>query len=235
MPGLASVKLIGPSNFGSSFDTSGYFYYDGPSWGVGARVSFSTNLFDTSFGGIDFMFPVVLDLNGDGVRIEPRTDANIFFNADGDSALERTSWVGSGDALLVVDLNGDGKIQAEDMAFANGTADPNDTDLEALGVLYDGNGDRKLDANDPVWSQLRVWVDANRNAVTDANELRMLVAQGITSISLVSDRNTFTLPDGSRINGFGSFVMNGASHTLADAALSFETEGFSRTTDGRRV
>lgn len=230
-PGLAAVRLVEPSSFASSFDTSGFFYFNGSSsWGTGARVSFPTNFFDTSFGGIDFSFPVILDLNGDGVRIDPRTGSNVFFDADRDGALERTSWVGTGDGLLVHDLDGDGRIQANEMAFASRTDDPDDTDLEAVAALYDANGDGKLDAGDPAWVQLRVWADPNRNAVTDNGELSTLGAYGITSISLVSDRNSFTLPDGSRINGFGSFVMNGQTRTLADAALAFETEGFSRST-----
>ena len=55
------------------------------------------------------------------------------------------------------------RSQADEIAFANRTADPNDTDLEALGALR-CNGDHQIDANDAIWSQLRVWVDANRNA-----------------------------------------------------------------------
>ena len=232
LSGIASVRLTDPSGLGSSFDISGS-YFNGPR-DFGIRVAFTPpvslfdSMFNNMFGGLP---PVVLDLDGDGVRIEPRTGSNVFFNADGDSAIERTSWVGSGDGLLAIDPDGDGKItKADEIAFANLTADPNDTDLEALATLYDANGDHKLDAADGVWGQLRVWVDGNRNAVTDGGELKTLAQQGITSISLISDRNTFTLPDGSRINGFGSFVRNGATHTLADTTLSFESNGFTKTT-----
>ena len=219
LSGIASVRLTDPSGLGSSFDISGS-YFNGPR-DFGIRVAFTPpvslfdSMFNNMFGGLP---PVVLDLDGDGVRIEPRTGSNVFFNADGDSAIERTSWVGSGDGLLAIDPDGDGKItKADEIAFANLTADPNDTDLEALATLYDANGDHKLDAADGVWGQLRVWVDGNRNAVTDGGELKTLAQLGISSISLISDRNTFTLPDGSRINGFGSFVRNGVTHTLADA------------------
>ena len=237
LSGIASVRLTDPSGLGSSFDISGS-YFNGPR-DFGIRVAFTPpvslfdSMFNNMFGGLP---PVVLDLDGDGVRIEPRTGSNVFFNADGDSAIERTSWVGSGDGLLAIDPDGDGKItKADEIAFANLTADPNDTDLEALATLYDGNGDHKLDAADGVWGQLRVWADGNRNAVTDGGELKTLAQQGITSISLISDRNTFTLPDGSRINGFGSFVRNGVTHTLADATLSFESNGFSRSTENEKT
>ena len=230
---FASVRLDAPRDLAASFDTSGWFYYNGDSsWGVGARFPVPTSLFDRSFGGIDFFEPVILDLDGNGVRIEPRTDSSVFFNADGDIALERTAWVGAGDGLLVVDLDGDGKItQANEIAFADRTADPNDTDLEALGTLYDSNGDHQITSADAQWNDLRVWEDANRNGKTDANELRTLGQRGITSISLASDHNAFSLPDASRINGFSTFVMNGATRALADAAISFQTTGFTRTTD----
>ena len=230
---FASVRLDAPRDLAASFDTSGWFYGGGSSWGVGAGIRFPTNLFDRSFGGIDFFEPVILDLDGNGVRIEPRTDSSVFFNADGDLALERTAWVGAGDGLLVVNLDGDGKItKADEIAFADRTtADPNDTDLEALGTLYDSNGDHQITGADVKWNELQVWEDANRNGKTDANELRPLGQRGITSISLASDHNAFSLPDASRINGFSTFVMNGATRALADAAISFQTTGFTRTTD----
>jgi hypothetical protein len=38
--------------------------------------------------------PLVLDLDGDGVDIVGREDSPVWFNVDGDAALERTAWAG---------------------------------------------------------------------------------------------------------------------------------------------
>jgi hypothetical protein len=228
--GIANVHLESPTDLGSGFDLSGSFYAGGAAFGALATFTVPTNILDTVFEFLGLLFPVVLDFDGNGIQIQPRTDSYVFFNTDGDSALERTAWVGPGDGMLVVDLNGDGKITRNELAFADRTADPNDTDLQALATLYDSNGDHQLDGADAAWSQLRVWKDVNGNGVADAGELKTLGELGISQIGLTSDHNTFTLSDNSRINGFGSFVINGASHTLADAALAYQTNGFTRST-----
>jgi hypothetical protein len=55
--------------------------------------------------------PLVLDLNGDGVKLTNYTDAPVLFDADNDGgSLEQTGWISSADGIVVHDLNGDGKI-----------------------------------------------------------------------------------------------------------------------------
>ncbi len=235
-PSGTTFSLGGSGGSGSGFDFSGYVYGGGGALTLGLKVSVETNLMDLAFGGLGWLFPVVLDLDGNGVRIEPRMDLRVFFNADGDAALERTAWVGAGDGLLAHDLDGNGQItRADEIAFADRTPDPNDSDLTALATLYDANADGVLDAGDAIWNQLRVWKDTNRNGKSDIGELNSLAAWGISAISLVSDHRSFSLPDGSRIEGFGSFVMNGATRSLADTALAFQTNGFTRSTNGEFV
>ncbi len=235
-PSGTTFSLGGGGGGGSGFDLSGYVYGGGGALTLGLKVSVETNLMDLAFGGLGWLFPVVLDLDGNGVRIEPRMDSRVFFNADGDAALERTAWVGAGDGLLAHDLDGNGQItRADEIAFADRTPDPNDSDLTALATLYDANADGVLNAGDAIWNQLRVWKDTNRNGKSDIGELNSLAAWGISAISLVSDHRSFSLPDGSRIEGFGSFVMNGATRSLADTALAFQTNGFTRSTNGEFV
>ena len=49
--------------------------------------------------------------------------------------------------------------------------------------MLDSNGDGVIDAQDPVYSQLRVWKDLNHNGVLDDGENFTLAQLGITSIS----------------------------------------------------
>ena len=57
------------------------------------------------------------------------------------------------------------------------------SDLDALSAL-DSNRDRKIDATDLRFGELKVWVDSNRNGVTDAGELKTLQELNIASIGL---------------------------------------------------
>ena len=54
--------------------------------------------------------PVVLDLNGDGVKLTSYNDSEVTFDVDNDGKQERTGWVSSEDGILVEDQNGDGII-----------------------------------------------------------------------------------------------------------------------------
>jgi Ca2+-binding RTX toxin-like protein len=234
-PGSFDTTLdLTDDSFG--YDQSGLDYWnDGGDWTYEAGDTYST----WDYGGWDygdFFFPVILDLNGDGVDITPRTDSTAYFDVDADGYWEQVAWAGPQDGLLVIDLdiNGnygpDGIIDlVEEIAFFSD--DPNvKTDLQALNAEFDTNGNHQLDAGDAHWSDFRVWVDANQDGWSDAGELSTLASLGITSISLVSDEKSFLLPDNTLINGFASFTrtVNGVTTTaaLADAALAYDELGF---------
>jgi hypothetical protein len=83
--------------------------------------------------------------------------------------------------------------------------------------------DLVLDANDPVWTALSVWQDANQDGLTDAGELRSLAAEGIRSLSLVSDWATREDPGGNLVHGESSFERaDGTRGVAADASLAYE-------------
>ena len=55
--------------------------------------------------------PLVLDLNGDGVRLSRYSENSILFDIDNDGgSLEQTGWFSATDGVLVRDLNNNGKI-----------------------------------------------------------------------------------------------------------------------------
>ena len=55
--------------------------------------------------------PLVLDLNGDGVKLTQFLDDPVLFDIDNDGgSLEQTGWVSKEDGIVVVDLNSNGKI-----------------------------------------------------------------------------------------------------------------------------
>ncbi|MCP3022365.1 hypothetical protein [Cupriavidus basilensis] len=55
--------------------------------------------------------PLVLDLNGDGVRLTSYVNDPVLFDTDNDGgSLERTGWVSKEDGIVVVDRNKNGRI-----------------------------------------------------------------------------------------------------------------------------
>ena len=162
--------------------------------------------------------PVVLDLDGDGLEFVSHT-AGVLFDYNGDGVAESTAWVGPDDGLLVLDKNGEGKVNdGSEIVFASGSL----TDLEGLAAHYDTNKDGKLDSADADFAKFGVWQDSNSNGITDAGEFRSLNAAGIQSISLVSDGRSYTASNGYVIVRGESIytTINGSTGKVGDAAFA---------------
>lgn len=54
--------------------------------------------------------PIAIDLNGDGLVTTNYTPSNVYFDVTGDGVTEKTAWLSSEDAFLVVDRNANRKI-----------------------------------------------------------------------------------------------------------------------------
>ena len=109
--------------------------------------------------------PIILDLNGDGVRTIGVEDG-VHFDHDGNRFAEKTGWVSAEDALLVWDKNRNGLIDDGSELFGNnytlkdGSKAANG--FEAL-KEFDSNGDGVVDARDDRWGELQLWQDRNGN------------------------------------------------------------------------
>jgi hypothetical protein len=177
-----------------------------------------------SFKGktIGMLAPIILDLDGDGVEMVARGKSKASFDMDGDGTRDDTGWVGKGDGFLVIDRDNDGLITgAAELSFLTEMPGAR-SDLEALAAL-DSNRDRKIDATDLRFGELKVWVDSNRNGFTDAGELRTLQELNIASISLAAAPTQQSVKLGDNILlATGSFTLaDGTVRSLGDAALAF--------------
>jgi hypothetical protein len=127
---------------------------------------------------------------------------------------------------VVIDRDNDGLITtASELSFLTEKPDAR-SDLEALGAL-DSNRDRKIDATDLRFGELKVWVDANRNGITDAGELKTLQELGIASISLAAAANQTQVKLGDNVLlATSSFTLtDGTVRTVGDAALAYKPSG----------
>lgn len=138
--------------------------------------------------------PVIIDVNGDGFALTNAANG-VDFDMNGDGTGERLGWttVGSDDAWLVLDRDGNGTIDNGKELFGNYTDQPRPTTIETNGfsalsvfdnVSNGGDADDEITKNDAIFDSLRLWRDSNHNGISDTNELKTLKQVGLRSIEL---------------------------------------------------
>lgn len=144
------------------------------------------------FGMCSSASPVVIDVSGNGIAL---TDAagGVDFDLNGDGIARRVAWTSrtSDDAMLVLDRNGNGKIDDGSELFGDVTSQPyslNPNGFLALAEFDEpqngGNADGRIDRNDAVFTSSRLWQDANHNGVSEGAELRSLASLNVEAIDL---------------------------------------------------
>lgn len=230
-PGLPSDIYGG----GNDFD------YSGMGWSSGGYDPFVNDPYGYDFGGwaVDnypgapygnwgLWSPVGLDLDGDGVELIDQQHSKAWFDVTGDGLRRHVGWIGADDGFLAIDANQDGRIDgARELSFALWTDKADDTDMQALAAVFDGNADGRLDRQDARFEDFRVWQDANGDGVSDAGELRTLAQAGIASLGLTTARTDWR-GGGNRISGFSTFERSDGTHGwVADIGLGYDTQGWS--------
>lgn len=127
--------------------------------------------------------PLVLNLDGGPVRL---TQDKTGFDLDADGRREQMSFVAPGSAFLALDRNGNGKVDDGSELFGTKSGD-GFADLAA----YDKDGNRWIDENDAVYSQLRLW---SRDA-EGKDSLATLAAAGVGALYLERVATPFDLKD----------------------------------------
>ncbi len=167
--------------------------------------------------------PILLDLDGNGVKIAEQNSSNVFFDMAGDGTQHRTAWAGAGDGVLVRDAGGDGIIKARNEVDFTEWDPTAKSDMQALRDIFDTNHNNKLDSGDTDWSLFKVMV-TNADGTTS---LQTLSSAGIASIDLISNNQEVELSDGSKIAGTASYTKTGGgTGKVADAKLSYDSNGF---------
>lgn len=136
--------------------------------------------------------PVVINLDRGNFRFTSLEDG-VVFDIDNDGSLESTAWTDPGQniGLLALDYSGNGLIDSGYELFGSvspqwvredGTTDGYNA-MATLDSVH-GNGDGWLTPEDSLWPELRLWIDANHDGISQAGELHALAAVGITGIDL---------------------------------------------------
>lgn len=174
-------------------------------------------------------YPIVFDLDGDGLELSHRNQNGVVFDFNGDGEGDNAGWVDPDDGILVFDADNSGDVSgAEEIAFTHwleGAA----TDLAGL-AFFDVNGDGVLNAQDAAegdfdWSQFMVWRDLNQNGVSDPGELQQLSAYGIVGIGLGLNGDKYHV-EGNTVHNTTTYTMEDGSTGLAgDVSLKVTPSG----------
>ncbi len=154
-------------------------------------------------------------------------------DVENDGYAERTDWVAATDStgklqgLLVLDHNGNGLVETRDILNLGGnTAQAGNPTTEAElasrnaalqnnNVQWlDANGDGVLDARDPAFAAIKLWVDINQDGQMQASENASLADMGLQSINFETGEVVYA--DGQR-------------DALSAATLHADTDGVRMT------
>jgi hypothetical protein len=130
--------------------------------------------------------PIIISLTGDATLTNARR--GVPFDLDCDGVPEQLPWPRTdNEGWLVLDRNGNGRIDDGTELFGNRTPLPDGTPASdgfaALRAL-DDNGDGRIDASDRGFAQLRLWLDSRRDGVCEPADLVSLQSVGIDWISV---------------------------------------------------
>lgn len=173
----------------------------------------------------DYKDPLVIDLNKNGKYTTGREEGS-YFDFEGDGFAEKTSWIESGDGLLVRDINNNGKIDDGSELFGDKTILSNGktakNGFEALADL-DSNADGIIDENDEAFEEIKVWIDENSNGIADEGELHTLKEMDIENI-LLNYTSVNCADNDSMVTGIS--IVNkkdGSTYTIGNLNFSINT------------
>jgi subtilisin-like proprotein convertase family protein len=192
--------------------------------------------------------PLLIDLTGNGISLSNWISNEVYFQAKAsntgtasnpvwtsDGKQHHTSWANPGTGIVVFDPSGGAitDITQTLSEYFNGGSTPGKyaDGLAALAGLAQAGATSFSAATasiDPAtgqsyWNEVKIWNDANQNAVVDAGELETLSAAGITSISLQGSGNLGESINGSAVTDRTSYTTAGGSVGQV-AAVDFQAD-----------
>jgi len=165
--------------------------------------------------------PIVIDLNGDGVRTLARSASNATFDLLGDGSAIRSGWLSGEDGFLAVDANGNGVIDGIAELFGGSARGAGFAELAG----YDSNHDGVVDAKDAAFGELRIWRDANGDHRTDAGELMTLSQAGVVSLKVAHVDLPFVDAQGNlHLERSSAVLANGTTTDMTDVYFAIDAK-----------
>ncbi|MEM7289850.1 MAG: VCBS repeat-containing protein, partial [Pseudomonadota bacterium] len=166
--------------------------------------------------------PLVIDLDGDGVEFIGLS-ANYQLDVNGDGSLDRTAWANADDAILVYDLDADGRVSGPEEFVFTRYVPGAQTDLEGL-RYFDSNQNGWFDSSDQHFADFALWQDRNLDGAVSEDEWMSLEEAGVQQIALTSDEQPYIDAEGDvTVHGTTTAQLDdGTELDVADASFVFE-------------
>jgi hypothetical protein len=178
------------------------------------QVTFNAQLVQATAGASD---PLILDLDGNGIETTTAFAGHRFDLLGTSQAVQAATATGQ-DGFLALDRNGNGVIDDGRELFGD---QHGATDGFAELARFDANADGVIDAADPVFRQLAVFQDSNRNGLTDFGELVSLTDRRVAAI-LLDARSANETSNQNRVAATSTFVRaDGSTGRIADVLLNY--------------
>lgn len=132
---------------------------------------------------------------------------DVLFDLNADGVRELTAWPMPGTLLLVLDQNGNGKIDDGRELFGNGTFKGVLNGWIAL-AAYDLDDNFQVNEDDQIFPDLQWWNDLNHDAVTDPGELSSVADSGVIALGLDYTYTGRRDPNGNALLTKGVVWMN---------------------------
>ena len=165
--------------------------------------------------------PIALDLDGNGIQTVGAHNG-VSFDITGSGIKTKTGWIAGKDGFLVRDINQDGVVNDGGELFGSATHLASGVHakngFEALSAM-DSNHDGVINIKDINFNELKVWIDANHDGISQANEMHSLQSLGISQLNLnatrtaVGENGNWTLLDSTYTS------TDGTTHQMADVWL----------------
>ncbi|WP_062117225.1 beta strand repeat-containing protein [Collimonas pratensis] len=139
--------------------------------------------------------PIILNLQGNKVQTNGLSGSNAYFDMQNNGQKVQTGWATPGEGMLVYDPNNTGTVTNDANLVAG---------FGALSTLANQTGG-VLNASNPLWNELKVWVDPTGDANFQQGELYSLSQLGISSINLNSTAE--------QVNNKGNTILNDSTFT----------------------
>ncbi len=140
--------------------------------------------------------PLVLNFDGSAAQLH---NVRVRFDLDGDGRKEDVPLLAGNRGYLALDLNGNGQVDSGKELFG-----PISGDGFADLAQYDSDGNGWIDENDPIFDELRVWMQGSESR----DALATLREKGVGAIYLGRTATPFALND-ARNEGLGTVRTSG--------------------------